>query len=860
MQHTFGKDNKILESLLLPGLVLQANILAAKQAQPWSELAKGNSIGSDSLLLDYITPFFLIALKNALKKGHLAIASTITVSLVTRLLIIISTGLMDLETVSITGQATDMILQSSFNQTTFTQGLDLTFQPAYEVYTNLVYNLSLGPGLTNRDAVQPFSPRSVLPASTRLSTAVVDVLRTEVTCETADATFDTRINKQWYVSGPNISYTTTDCDLSTYIAPPPNANANASINCAINGTDNDIYLWTWTGRCSNIDASDPDGERIGFVAFVCEPQGLAVNATLCSPSYSIQSTNVTLDASGNVLDVAWNPAGPSRQLSGVSGVDLVMKNFQDGEPAGQLALPQELDAFIKGFTGTSIDQLTTLALTTGPSTDQDTLGDPNYLASRMEELIPRLGAQVAHIYLLNSGSGTTSTSVVGTIDREESRLVVRSLPVRLMQSICALNALLTLVIILTVRRNVSPPSILTVGGVASVLARSPQVVQLFRGSGASSMSSIQAAISGKHFSTTTAGQHESKIFSVEVNNDEDCTSNWVQPSKVEWERPMVLRWWSFLLVVAACMAAIIVLEVLLARSQQNKGIVSVQVNSNWRYVWLYIPTGVLSVISMVFGAIVFNLEFSHPYFELARGFTKADSSLFWCPAGDMPLRTAWRALRASKYALSFAFIATLVAPLLTIVASGLFIVQNVPSYRELSVQAKDWFDLPAVYDGSEVVASLVTQTNMSYPTGTYDEIVFPNLDFDRVVDQPGNVSVATPVLRTRLDCHSLSDEEIANITLSGTVLQGGINAPAGCSIDNTDGFIDIAEMYVWFNSPVPGRYIGAMANIYDFLVTSSHPLAFYPTDSDHLGPRLDLVVPNALLHRLRTRLGRWCAH
>lgn len=459
-----------------------------------------------------------MAFKNALNKGHLTIVSTIAVSILIKALIIISTGLIDLETVEITEQSIELVPRKTFNENFFTQKQFLDYQPACEVLCNLNYNLTFGPGLTSQDAVQPFVPMSGIPPGMTTYTTTADVLRTEVMCETVNVTFATQINETCY-SHSNISCTTSDCYLPTNISPPPNAGRD--FVCSSNSTNGLVFPWTWNGSCTGIDADDRRRDRIAFATYVCGSQGLSVTGTICLPSYSIQPAKVMLDTSGNVLNVWWDVAASAQELPSISAVQLITKPFRKSDSNTRLSITDDLRLLT--FNPGSIDQLAILALTTGPTVDRDALLDPEYLGSRMKEVVHRLGSQTAAIHLLTTEHDDSSPSIVDAADREERRLMVRTLPVRLMQSVCNIDSILVLLLMLKVTHNITPPSISTLGGIATILARSPRITGIFCGSGVSTLTSIEASISERQFSTLPSCRNKDKTFHIELIDREDLT-------------------------------------------------------------------------------------------------------------------------------------------------------------------------------------------------------------------------------------------------------------------------------------------------------------------------------------------------
>ena len=60
---------------------------------PWQQMSKGFTSPEQSVLLDYLSPWNVVALGKARKAKHYAVAIATSGTLLTQLLVLISTGL-----------------------------------------------------------------------------------------------------------------------------------------------------------------------------------------------------------------------------------------------------------------------------------------------------------------------------------------------------------------------------------------------------------------------------------------------------------------------------------------------------------------------------------------------------------------------------------------------------------------------------------------------------------------------------------------------------------------------------------------------------------------------------------------------
>ena len=126
-----------------------------KEQAPWHALSKGWTSASKGILLDYMSSWNVLVLRKALAAGHYNVVMSISVSIIIRILIVISTGLFISQ---------DMIFEKQLNMPTKSfsvpsgfDGADVDTLPYLHLKT-VVGNKSPYPlGTTANYAFQPFS-------------------------------------------------------------------------------------------------------------------------------------------------------------------------------------------------------------------------------------------------------------------------------------------------------------------------------------------------------------------------------------------------------------------------------------------------------------------------------------------------------------------------------------------------------------------------------------------------------------------------------------------------------------------------------------------------------------------------------
>lgn len=86
----------------------------AKVLAPWERLSKGPAPARKTLLLDYVSPLQPVAIYESLKNKDFAVAATATISVLIKLLIVLSSGLITLSRVGVHHSTIPMEIQDAF--------------------------------------------------------------------------------------------------------------------------------------------------------------------------------------------------------------------------------------------------------------------------------------------------------------------------------------------------------------------------------------------------------------------------------------------------------------------------------------------------------------------------------------------------------------------------------------------------------------------------------------------------------------------------------------------------------------------------------------------------------------------------
>ncbi|KAI1609302.1 hypothetical protein EDD37DRAFT_653735 [Exophiala viscosa] len=793
---------------------------AAKSIQPWAEMAKGPQPVQDSLLLDYVTPLQLFSLWKSLRKGHVAVASSIAVFFLIKIITIVSTSTFELISIQRSGVATTMSFNTTFNGSSFNHAASVDARAVISVYGANQYNVSLPVGTSDTYAVQTFSPANGFINGSLTYTATVDVFSASlVNCTTGTINYTISRDRNYNtpVSGYyNTSVSLPDCEIHNAYLRAPEWYYQTNVtkrNFGYKGSLQNV-------SCSNLAEDDPNRDR--YMISVAYSEGFSQDAftmlnssnVVCTPTYSIQQGAVTLDTNGNIQSV--DLIGKPRTLDGVSGVDIAKGVLTSASNSYAISNDDSSSDEVV------LDPFMTLMREASDNFQTTQLLDPAYLTSVGNKAFGQVSAQLARIYLLTTPSTDAASTVDGTVSEFQNRLVARAAPVHAMQGIAGGMLVFTLVMLFWTPRGVVPRAIDSIAAVAAILARSPLLEARLRGTGHMSLEQLRELLSPYRFMTCIGYEDGARSFSIrmstasevhELNNDEDSMFH-----NVKWIQPFILRRIAIGLTMLASVAAIIVLEVLLSQSRANDGLGNVPgQNDATRYSWLYVPVLVFVLLGTLFNIMDFEIESAESYHAMAKGFCNASSSMLWYPLRHISLHATWNGLRHSRFALTAASASAVLAPFLTIVVSGLFISQATVKTTPLQATALNWFNTTTLSysTSSSNIPSLVIEGNMSYPQWTYDELAIPHIKVNQSDEQTllqnTSISISTPAIRASVSCYVVPQERLLQIAIPDTegINEVNISMAAGCG---NSGFADRPYEYLITNPSVPvnvSGYFGA---------------------------------------------------
>lgn len=416
----------------------------------------------------------------------------------------------------------------------------------------------------------------------------------------------------------------------------------------------------------------------------------------------------------------------------------------------------------------------------GPrSDDKKAFFDPELLAQEMGRGLQDRAVHVARDYLLQPADHHTEGTTTGT----ESRLFVRKLSFGLMVGFLSAAIIVSTLIIrfyLPLAVCCRDPS--SIGGLATILARSPELMATLRDMNLKWPSEMKELLAGYEHRT---GVNAGSAFQIEVHGERTSVAQAPKSgtrNTLRWWRPVSVRPPFQFLTFVLPLAVIATIEALLHVSRTRGGITPVDGRENGRdQPWAYVPALVMFTVRILYQMMESTVRTFQPFHCLARGSARADASIL---ENQHRKITAWAvldSLRKRQWALCASAVALLLAAALPITVSGLYAVDRVPYSDDISlVQRSTWnissykhhLEKSKFYElgSADFAPGRILYLNMSYPQGTYADLAFPDLALPKAYENDTSkstseyIQVRLPAWRPDLNCDDevpASDYEIS---------------------------------------------------------------------------------------------------
>lgn len=774
----------------------------AQLVAPWHRLMQAPAKARDSILLDYFDMISPVAIFNSLKNHDWLVSGSLSVSLLIQLIIVLSTGLINLNLIQVTDTSYTMRLTRKF-----INGEDPVTDPSKEVLgmidglltgVNGGY-LALPDGTSDLYSWETFETE--VPVDAELRTTVTG-FSANLTCEPAitemqyslrgeeDAAFPCGI--PWITM--NMSSPNRDC-VATY--------SNEQHSWFSGNNMGPAYFSTvFNSSCQG--AAGLGGNRVVFIfgqlyptwasdEYCYEdyiPQDVSLQrytALICSPGYLLQELDISRNGTGEPI-VQLNKNSSSWTLENVHPWTImnniiVSMRSQDKLPEYMRTI-EMLDADVIS------DGWTFFILLIGGVTKQYTssMFDSATLEAVLQSYYQKYAAQLAPALLMQPSNELRKA----TATLLESRLLVSPWICHIIAGLLIFSGLTCLCIGTSPQRKVSlsfNPSIPygtitafshgTCSGRQFSLRgflgpeRSPQVLSIF---------------SYLAMPTLSHGIRDASLF--KALSEAQVTSHHGFHDFIDGQpriiTPLTLQPYSRCFVSLAFLGIMVTLGVTLQVSNTNRGLGETESTLYMHFLWTSLPAGVFSVLSLTLGSMASAILCLSPYWNMKRSAHYAES-IGLNLLSQLPIISLFRAAQLGFVAAATATAASLLTPWFNIFTPSLFEASSFPTELGASLVTTGSFgDAGVPLDGAgwlvewetpdfpTTLGFQILQRNMSYPAFTWENLAFPEFSLNGLNTSDGynminaTIEARVPAFRSSLSCKPYTTKFSSNLTLGHT--------------------------------------------------------------------------------------------
>ena len=739
----------------------------AAQLMPWVLMRRGPTPPSQSIFLDYLSKWNVISLYKSLRQRHFLVSLCVAGSLILNGITVFSTGLFELDPVHITLPANLTVLKSFSGANYDPLANDQKALSACLGFAKR--NLTRPAGIHDPYVYTPFLPASedrmndTFPTG-RIYEVDLDVIKPSFDCQNASVSWEPAPATNFETDSP--VYKTPDgCRWQRNSEPfdvindeSENGDTYIGLNLQIWGCQGELMPG---GRKSKKPNWDIDWRLWAAVAPLNDSAGVKYHhVTVCKPHYTVYRGPVRVwrqtGESSVSTEIKTETLNVTEHIKGVQATKIMFSAFESAEQgeSWNFINPKE-GAYVFAANDTSWNEFWT---------------NMTVYTNALKDSFSCMMQQVIKNDLLQD----TPYHVEGTMESTEDRLFVRQMSFWLISVLLGILVAIALTLLcFFVPVAVCPRDTGSIGGVATILAQSPDFMAVFENSQFESDIQMSESKPGRtQYTTLVDGKGTFTLLPQDQPLSQATEHRTIETSRGEdssptWWYPFSSSWFIRIAVVVIPLAVIIGLEVVYRISTSRHGITLVDGKSPYiHYIWVYVPALVMFTIRCLFTSVEFGVRILQPYSTLRKGCAPPEISILENQLRKIGIYAVFDTLRKKQWALTAATAALLLATVNPIIVSGLFTAKvSEPTSSMNLTQTTRWNlgnpspDKPmswlqaATFD-TDRAAGLILSLNLSDPQWTYNDLVFPQFKLATADPPPtqGFINVRIPALRSRLTC------------------------------------------------------------------------------------------------------------
>lgn len=510
-------------------------------------------------------------------------------------------------------------------------------------------------------------------------------------------------------------------------------------------------------KCTNSTSPEDREHRILFtLEYYLSSNESEISGFICEPKHSLTRrtvTNTTRDAkTQDILSIA--EAFTETLDMGITPLQMTNKVFTSLGAGGELPYMEWNWWYV-------------ILNASQPQNDLWSFRNTSLVTELSQGLWKALAAYVVKQDYTYSSNGT----VEGTATSTQSRLCVQELSLRLVEAhIMLLFALL--IALWFLRPGVFHRDPTSLGAGAMILARSPGLVNHLRDYGFASKQVLRESLSG--YLASLSQRLPSDSPAVAFHHFRKCPKGTDVARKstadksvsCDWWSPLSVRWWFRICLMTTILALVTVLEVLLQLSNQKRGLGYVNLDGYLKYTWNFLPTLVLVLVGLLYSMVDSTTRTLHAFHLLRKGRATLEDILH-DPTRQLTFMVVVHAAWKRHFILLWATLPALLAPMLTVIISGLYTVELSTLTYGTELELKDWFrpvnrtvgefnDVPDDNSESWSTFTLTQFSNMSYPQWTHGEYALVSFEAPNLRSHDNDsslyITARVPAARSNLNC------------------------------------------------------------------------------------------------------------
>jgi Protein of unknown function (DUF3433) len=395
---------------------------------------------------------------------------------------------------------------------------------------------------------------------------------------------------------------------------------------------------------------------------------LGFTSLICRPVYNISTKLVSISRSGTLKSIDSSPTPQPHSLRQIKPWDIIA-----GVNATLSAASTQISrwdvAHDSEVAWVVFDDFFNLLNISAPQKRVTNFLDDALLTEISRRAFSFVAAEIAKQYLLIPTSDTFS----GTMNYVEHRLFVHQLSLRAMEAVLALLVILSCVIIFFRPSQVFSRDPGSINGLSTVLSRSPSVETILKGTGATSLATLETLLSGRSYESCGDFGTSLPIFKVqEVSQMSKHLTNTQSGVRNSWWRPFSVTKTARVFTLSMPIILIAALEGTYQSSYRRNGIADIQSDNYIYYIWVYIPASIMLDVRAIFDTVDFSTRLFQPYRVLHDGAAAPQGSIFENYFSKLSIHSLCSGLVRHHFAVASTSLSMLLAPALTMVVSGLY--------------------------------------------------------------------------------------------------------------------------------------------------------------------------------------------